>query len=103
MRRKNVSSRVADAVADTDNSVIDEKDARGPRERVYDEDIHPMVCQLIDACQECGIPIVIGLELDMDENSQQTICVSMSNDGGGERSSGTIEKAAEMMIPGVTK
>ena len=39
---------------------IDTKDARGPRERVFDEEIQPLVSQLIDVCQELGIPVVVG-------------------------------------------
>lgn len=87
-----------------DTSVkIDVKDTRGPRERVFDEEIQPLVSQLIDLCQECGIPIIVGAELDTADDGEQTVCVSVSTDSAGEPSSGTVAKAAEMMIPGVTK
>lgn len=85
------------------NVHVDIKDARGPRERVFDEEIQPLVSQLIDLCQECGIPIVVGAELDTADDGEQTVCVSVSTDSAGEPSSGVVAKAAEMMMPGVTK
>ncbi len=79
-------------------------DTRGPRERVYDEEIDPLVSELIDKCKEFGIPIVVGLELDnYEDGSGQMVCVSFFTDNTYEASSNTVVDAAEMILPGVTK
>ncbi len=44
-------------------------DARGPRERAYDELISPLMGQIIKICKEHGVPIVASFELDMNPES----------------------------------
>ena len=41
--------------------------AQGPREIVYDEQITPLMAQVIAICKQHGIPIVASFELDTDE------------------------------------
>lgn len=81
----------------------DVRSIRGPREKLYDEEIDPVVNQLIDLCSRHGIPVVVGVELDYTRAGTQMVCVSVHVDNTQMRSSGTVERAAELMMPGVTK
>jgi hypothetical protein len=41
-------------------------DERGPRERVYDEEIYPLMAQIIAICKRSDIPLVANFRLDDD-------------------------------------
>lgn len=41
-------------------------DKRGPRERVYDAQISPLMARIIAVCEREGIPLVAKFELDAD-------------------------------------
>lgn len=85
------------------NAAVSARSA-GPREIVYDEEIHPLVSKLIDMCVECGIPIVIGVELDnAEDGSGQTMCVSYYSDNTSEPSAGVVSKAVELFSQGETE
>lgn len=84
------------SAAKSEHTVSSER-AAGPREIVYDEEVHPLVSDLIDKCVELGIPIVIGVELDnVEDGSGQTVCVSYYSDDTNEPSSGVVDQAVEL-------
>jgi hypothetical protein len=39
-------------------------DNRGPRERAYDEEINPLMAEIIRVCKQHGIPMFASFELD---------------------------------------
>lgn len=41
-------------------------DERGPRERAYDEEINPLMAQIIAICKRADIPMVANFRLDDD-------------------------------------
>lgn len=45
-------------------------DTRGPRERIYDEQISPLMTQIIAICKEHDIPLVATFQLD-DERGEK--------------------------------
>jgi len=40
------------------------EDTRGPRERVYDEEITPLVAKILEICKRAEIPMIADFELD---------------------------------------
>jgi hypothetical protein len=48
----------------------------GPREEVYDDQIAPLMTEIIRICQEAGIPLLASFELDMDEENGPLFCTT---------------------------
>jgi hypothetical protein len=51
-------------------------DKRGPRERVYDEEVSPLMAKVIAISKRAGIPMVAQFELDDDEDGTPLLCTT---------------------------
>lgn len=74
-------------------------DTRGPRERLYDEQINPLMAQVIALCKEHDIPIVACFQIDDDRDTgdddhQDLLCTTVVLPAG-EGVAPQLRRAAE--------
>lgn len=63
-------------------------DERGPRERVYDEEINPLMAQIIAIAKRADIPMVANFRLDGDLATTTAVPAAT---GYGERQRAAID------------
>ena len=78
----------------------DDKDTRGPRERVYDEHIEPLIGQVIALCKEHKIPTLMSFELDEHPENGPLHCTTALIGGAYKTSDGRLSTACDIIYHG---
>jgi len=77
-------------------------DARGPRERAYDEHIAPLMTRIIEIANAHKIPFVASFELDLQEGDaadDPMLCTSIQSGDGWRFRAGVLIAAAKTIAP----
>ncbi len=71
-----------------------------PREVVYDEQINPLVAQIIDLCREHNIPHLMTFQVSnaTDEDAELLIHTARHHQGDSVRLAGLIDLATEKPV-----
>jgi hypothetical protein len=80
-------------------TMADNEDNRGPMERAYDDEIAPLMKQIIAACKRAGIPMIAQFQLDEKDNGEPLYCTTNIVPAFGAVASDHIKGLANRLRP----